>query len=103
MARLPTVKMKDPNNPADYVIINESDYDPVSMALWDENSTLWDENKPIDRGADILAAVYKVINSGDTDNLIASGAPSVPVLEGILGFDITAYERDVAWDKYEAM
>ena len=103
MARLPTVKMKDPNNPADYVIINESDYDPVSMALWDENSTLWDENKPIDRGADILAAVYKVINSGDADSLIASGAPSVPVLEGILGFDITAYERDVAWDKYEAM
>ena len=103
MARLPTVKMKDPNNPADYVIINESDYDPVSMALWDENSTLWDENKPIDRGADILAAVYKVINSGDADSLITSGAPSVPVLEGILGFDITAYERDTAWKQYEAM
>ena len=97
MARLPTVKIKDPNNPADYIIINESDRNSSTMTLWQEFPLT------IDRGAGILAAIYEVINSGDPDNLVASGAPKVPVLEGILGYDITAYERDTAWKQYEAL
>ena len=97
MARLPTVKMKDPNNPADYVIINESDYDPATMTLW----TVMEGGN--NRATAIWDATRLVVEAGDPDNLIASGAPKVPVLEGILGYNITAYERDVAWDKYEAM
>ena len=92
---LPTVKIHDPNDPNDYVIINERDYDPAAVILWGE--------KPVNvnlRNTAIEDATRLVMESGDTENLIASGAPKVPVLEQILGYDITAEERDVAWVEY---
>ena len=124
---LPTVKVRDPLNSDDYIIINESGYDPVSMTLWGEKPVrptvkiygpdgpehpvvineidfdpktmvLWDGPKvEAKRKEAILDATRLVMDSGDTENLIASGAPKVPVLEEILGYDITADERDVAW------
>lgn len=36
MAELPTVRIVNPSNPDDYVIINESDYDPDTHELWEE-------------------------------------------------------------------
>ena len=88
---LPTVKIYGPDGPQDYIIINESDFDPKTMVLWDG------EKVEARREESILEATRLVMESGDTENLIASGAPKVPVLEEILGYNITAEERDVAW------
>ena len=90
---LPTVKVRDPLNSDDYIIINESGYDPVSMTLWDERIS------PIRQEA-ILDAIRLVIEAGDESALTTTGFPKVPALEEILGFNITAEERDVAWVEY---
>ena len=91
---LPTVKIYGPDGPQDYIIINESDFNPKTMVLWDGVKV------EARREEAILNATRLVREAGDPDNLIASGAPKVPVLEQILGYDITAEERDVAWVEY---
>ena len=93
---IPTVKIHDPNGPNgpnDYVIINERDYDPATMTVWDSAPHSW-------RVGAILAAVGEVMEAGDESALTTTGMPKVPVLEGILGYNITAEERDVAWIEY---
>ena len=90
---LPTVKIQNPNVPNGYVIINESDFLP-SMTLWD------DRNPPPIRQEAILDAIRLVIEAGDESALTTTGIPKVPALEVILGHDITAEERDVAWKVY---
>jgi len=36
MAQLPTVEIVNPSNPDDYIVINESDYDPDAHELWEK-------------------------------------------------------------------
>lgn len=36
MTKIPTVRIKDPSHPADYVVINESDFDPKVHELYEE-------------------------------------------------------------------
>ena len=43
----------------------------------------------------IIFAALDAIDNGDT---IESGAPNIRAMEEILGFDITAEERDHAWE-----
>jgi len=39
VVQVPTVKIKNPSNPKDYVIINESDYDEDVHELWDSKKS----------------------------------------------------------------
>lgn len=43
-------------------------------------------------------AIKKALENG---KIIASGAPDIPYLEGLLGRDVTAKERDETWDEYK--
>lgn len=36
MAEVPTVRIQNPSNPDEFLIINESDYDPAEHTLWGE-------------------------------------------------------------------
>lgn len=49
------------------------------------------------REEQIIKATMAVIAKADPDECIGNGAPKVPVLEAILGFDITADERNDAF------
>ena len=51
-----------------------------------------------ERAENIKAAVKMILESGNQEKLIASGAPDVRALEGILGFDISADERNAAYE-----
>lgn len=46
MAEVPTVRVVNPSNPDEFIIINESDYDPDEYTLWEERGVdavvLWD-------------------------------------------------------------
>jgi hypothetical protein len=50
------------------------------------------------RGADILAAVSTVVEEGIPANFGKDGTPKVKAVEKVLGYDISAAERDVAWE-----
>ena len=50
------------------------------------------------RGADILAAVSAVVEEGIPDNFGKDGTPKVKAVEKVLGYDISAAERDAAWE-----
>lgn len=36
MAEVPTVRVVNPSNPDEFIILNESDYDPDEYTLWEE-------------------------------------------------------------------
>lgn len=46
MAEVPTVRVVNPSNPDEFIIINESDFDPDEYTLWEERGVdavvLWD-------------------------------------------------------------
>ena len=53
------------------------------------------------KGEALTAAIGEAIPKLDEeDDFGASGAPSVKALERVLGFDISAEERNVAWAAY---
>ena len=52
-----------------------------------------------DLGAALIDAAGQAIEDGNT---IGSGAPSVEAMEDILGYDITAAQRDLAWEAWKA-
>lgn len=57
------------------------------------------ETKPT--GDNLIEAIALAIPKLDKDNsehFTAAGIPDVAALEGVLGYDITAGERDAAWE-----
>ncbi len=44
---IPTVKVARPELPGGYVVINEADFDPATMTLFDENAPPVPEKKPV--------------------------------------------------------
>lgn len=36
MAEVPTVRIQNPSNPDEFIIVNEADYDPTEHTLWEE-------------------------------------------------------------------
>lgn len=54
--------------------------------------------KQVKRVANIVDAIDKL--DPETD-FTGSGLPEVKALEGVLGYDITAKERDDAWTLYQ--
>lgn len=51
-----------------------------------------------ERAEKIKAAVIEILNSGNTSELTDSGAPRVEALQDKLGFNVTASERDAAFE-----
>lgn len=51
-----------------------------------------------ERAEQILAAVIELLNSGNSADLTSTGAPKVEALKDKLGFEVTAPERDAAYD-----
>lgn len=103
MARLPTVKICNPEAPDEFIIINESDYDPERHALWGEAPPAPpQEDAPRSRPdeteelhGEIADAMRKVVAT--TGGLTAAGIPKVEAVEAVLGYDISAAERDTVW------
>ena len=96
MARIPTVKIHHPHDPAEPLIINESDFNPAEHTLW---ADLPPPPDPAVRVAAILDATRQIVASGE--GLTAAGIPKVDAIEAIVGEDITSAERDAAWVAYQ--
>jgi hypothetical protein len=50
-----------------------------------------------DRAIEIVSAIGQLLDQGKTKNFSKTGEPKVRSIEAILGYDITADERDAAW------
>ena len=108
MPAVPTVKIQNPNEPGGYIIINESDYDEGQHTLWSERpegappADAPPAGRPDDPdalNAAIVGAMRQVIASGS--GLTAAGVPKVDAIEAVLGYDVSADERDRAWVEFE--
>jgi hypothetical protein len=51
----------------------------------------------LDRNEEIAAAIQTLLDEGDEKNFTSMGDPKVKPIERVLGYDITAAERDAAW------
>jgi hypothetical protein len=51
----------------------------------------------MDRIEEITNAIQTLLDEGDESNFTSMGDPKVKPIERILGYDITASERDAAW------
>lgn len=97
MARLPTVRIANPEAPDEYIIINQSDYDAATMTLWGE-APPEPRSRPDDAEqlhSEIAGAIRQVIASGE--GLTAAGIPKVEAIEAVLGYDVSADERNRVW------
>lgn len=93
--RVPTVTVVN-NFDGDPLVINESDYDPARHTLWDERETKVEA--PTDP-AERLAAIKGAIAQLDPDNpehFTKGGKPQVEAIEAVLGYGVSAAERDAA-------
>lgn len=52
----------------------------------------------LDRIDEITSAIQLLLDEGDEKNFTSLGDPKVKPIERVLGYDITAEERDQAWD-----
>lgn len=103
MPPVPTVKIQNPNDPQDYIIVNERDYVEGEHTLWTEQP---DDAPPATKPDDpdalhaaIVDAIRQVIASGS--GLTAAGIPKVEAVEAVLGYGISADERNKAWAEFE--
>ena len=56
-----------------------------------------DEVSGSDRAIEIVSAIEQLLDMGNTKHFSKTGEPKVRSIEAILGYDITADERDQAW------
>ncbi len=103
MPPVPTVKIHNPDNPDDFIIINERDYVEGEHVLWteppDDAPPAIKPDDPEALHAAIVDAIRQVIASGS--GLTAAGIPKVEALEAVLGYDVSADERNRAWAEFE--
>lgn len=125
MGRIPTVRILNSDNPDEYLIINECDFDPDTMRMWDEAPPPPPtepppplepppppppppSESPTDPAIRI-ASIVNAIGELDPDNdehWTGEGdrrKPQVKPLEAILGWDITGAERDEATEARKRM
>lgn len=62
------------------------------------------EKPPVgdDRAVLIAAAIEQIVEKNDSDDFTGSGVPTTKSIEAIVKFDLSAAERDAAWDAYKA-
>ena len=105
MGRLPTIKIDNPHEPGGYIIINLSDFDPSTMTEWGVEKppdTGHEQPEPPKDPAVRAAAIYEAFGKVDPDKdelwtgRYGGRKPTVTALEDILGWQITAAERDEA-------
>lgn len=53
------------------------------------------------RATDIYAAVEMVVNKNSRDDFTANGSPHTNALSALVGWKVTADERDQAWAKFQ--
>lgn len=100
-----TTKSKESEN-------ENTDADGFGVQLGDGSAVAGDETQTADLDGtgteeegqavaeDLLGAARTAVAAGDT---IKSGAPDITALETILGRDVSAAERDLAWDAIQAV
>lgn len=99
--------------PEGYVEPAEVSQEPVSNAVVDLLKGAQDAaagnttaaNPPVLSAEERLAAIKDAITGLDADvatNWLKSGAPSAPAITAVVGFDVTAAERDQVWAELEA-
>ena len=91
MARLPTVKIKDPNKDGYYIIINESTYqeNPDAYELWgdrDNDGVVDERERLVQEAKDLGLSFYKSISSVKLAEKIAEKKESMLRAEA-LGLD----------------
>lgn len=88
MARVPTVKIKAPDRyPGDYLIINESDYDPDEHTLYEEATA------PSDALVEVVGTRYaKALAKGGITTLDAARALSEEEVNDLPGVGSATYE-----------
>lgn len=58
-------------------------------------------SQTLDRADEITSAIQLLLDEGDETNFTSMGDPKVKPIERILGYDITAEERDTAWEMFQ--
>ena len=114
MSRIPTVRIVRPERPEEVLVINESDFDPKTMKLAEGEQEPAPPAPPAPKEpqkpqaptdpAERIEAIAKAIETLDPENeehWTGSGKPNVASLEAVLGWDISAAERDEAWARHE--
>ena len=102
MARIPTVAVVSPDG--DRWLINESDFDPERHTLWADRTDPDAKNKGPEDVAERLEAIKGAIAQLDRENpehFTKGGKPQVEAIEAVLGWNITAAERDAAWESMQ--
>ena len=74
--------------------------DDIAAALLADGVVLEPETAAQDRKARIIAAIGE-LDPDNPEHFTKGGKPEVKALEAILGFDITAAERDAAWAAFQ--
>ena len=104
MARVPTVRIVRPDDPDDFIVINESDFDAATMTLWTDTPPPPPKPQAPTDKQERIEAICKAIEQLDPDNAeqwIGNGAPATSALEDILGWEVSAAERDEAWELHQ--
>lgn len=57
---------------------------------------------PTKRGEDILAAIELIAARNSREDFTAAGAPHLKVLNAMLGWNVSAPERDAQWLRFQA-
>jgi len=97
-----------PYEAGDHLWMTESDAEPLLelKAMTHDEGTAEPVDNTASNGAppqDKPAKIIAAIGALQADSFGANGAPNVKVLEKVLGFQITARERDRAWKVLEAV
>lgn len=59
-----------------------------------------EDPKPLQSDA-VLEAVQLLVEEGDPKNFSQEGLPKVKAIENLIGYDINAADRDVAWAQFQ--
>ncbi len=81
------------------IIINKEDFDPELHSRVREDLTNAEEVTPPSQEK-IVEVIGQVMGQADPSLLTDDGWPTVKALEEILGADISADDRDHAWEAY---
>lgn len=106
MARIPTMRIVRPGDPDDYLVINQTDFNPKTMTEWKGDTPPPPPpppSAPTDPAERIeaIAKAIETLDPKDEEHWTGSGKPNVVSLEAILGWDIKAAERDQAWEAHQ--
>ena len=91
--RVPTVAIIGPDG--DRRLINRTDFDPQRHKPWEERAIPEGPTDPAQRSAEIQGAIAK-LDPQNSEHYTQQDQPRISAISAILGYEITAAERDAA-------